>query len=38
MFERLPNLRLDAGAQAPRGLVFRKPESLPAVWEPVKSP
>ena len=32
VLERLPNLRLAAGAPAPRGLVFRKPPALPAVW------
>ncbi len=33
VFERLPNLRLAAGAEGPRGLVFRKPAALPAVWQ-----
>jgi cytochrome P450 len=32
VFERLPNLRLNAAAPAPRGLVFRKPPALPVAW------
>jgi cytochrome P450 len=32
VLERLPNLRLASGAEAPRGLVFRKPAALPAAW------
>jgi cytochrome P450 len=32
----LPALRLDPGhPAAPRGLVFRKPPSLPVIWDPV---
>jgi hypothetical protein len=33
--ERLPNLRLDPHAPdpSPRGLVFRKPPALNAVWD-----
>jgi cytochrome P450 len=34
VLERLPGLRLAAGVEGPRGLVFRKPESLPAIWSP----
>ncbi|MEU5882913.1 cytochrome P450 [Spirillospora sp. NPDC047279] len=35
LLDRLPGLRLVAGADvAPRGLVFRKPPSLPVIWEP----
>jgi cytochrome P450 len=33
----LPGLRLDpAQPAAPRGLVFRKPPSLPVRWDPVR--
>jgi cytochrome P450 len=28
-----PGLRVDAGATAPTGVVFRKPRSLPVVWD-----
>ena len=31
--ERFPRLRLDEGAPGPSGLVFRKPERLPVVWD-----
>jgi cytochrome P450 len=31
--ERLPNLRLAGEPEGPRGLVFRKPPSLPVTWD-----
>lgn len=33
VLEGLPGVRLDAGAVAPTGLVFRRPERVPAVWD-----
>ncbi len=36
-FAGLPGLRIDPeGAAAPRGLVFRKPPALPAIWHPAR--
>ena len=35
--DRLPGLRLDPDRPAaPRGLVFRKPPTLHAVWDPLR--
>ena len=33
VLERLPGLRLDGGAPAARGLVFRKPDAVRVVWD-----